>query len=98
MKRTNYEKETILLFNEADSQAEIYTFNAKLLKKLRKFAEDFPEICILKESTDDGGYTYAIQKDRLSINFKKPLTEEEKKRRGELAKLHGFGKERDACE
>ena len=30
------EKETIILFNEAESEAEIYTYNQKLINRLKK--------------------------------------------------------------
>ena len=43
---SKYEKETIILTNEEDSYYNIYTFNQKLQKKLKVFAEKYPKDCL----------------------------------------------------
>ena len=35
---TNYERETIITFNEAETDCEIYTYNQKLINKLSKLS------------------------------------------------------------
>jgi len=64
------ERETIILFNEAESEAEIYTYNQKLISKLKKH----PEIAKLKRSDDTGAYTFILPKNELSIGLKRHYT------------------------
>lgn len=51
-KRTKYEKETIVLFNEGEDTASIYTFNAGLRKRLAAFRRKYPDLCRLEQSHD----------------------------------------------
>lgn len=44
-KLTKYEKETIVLFNEADEEAHIQTYNAGLRKRLEAFSKKYPDLC-----------------------------------------------------
>ena len=88
---TKYEKETILLTNELDDFWDIYTFNAALKRKLKNFASEYPELCHLREQTEEGSMTYRVKKDRVSVNLKKPVSEETKKKRSEAAKARGLG-------
>lgn len=51
MKLSKYEKETIILTNEEDRYYSVYTFNQGLQKRLKNFAERYPECCYLSNST-----------------------------------------------
>ena len=93
---TKYEKETIMLTNELDDFWDIYTFNAALKRKLKNFASEYPELCHLREQTEEGSMTYRVKKDRVSVNLKKPVSEETKKKRSEAAKARGLGKNGDS--
>lgn len=42
MKLSLYEQETIILYNQAEATAEVYTHDPKLLEKLRRLAEKYP--------------------------------------------------------
>ena len=66
-KRTKYEKETIILFNEGEDTASIYTFNAGLRKRLAAFSEKYPALCRMEQSHEQGGVSYVLDKSRLSI-------------------------------
>ena len=44
-KLTKYEKETIVLFNEGEDTASIYTYNAGLRKRLANFSKKYPDLC-----------------------------------------------------
>lgn len=48
MKLSKYEKETIILTNEEDQYYSVYTFNQGLQKRLKNFAERYPECCYLR--------------------------------------------------
>ena len=47
---TKIEKETIVLFNEGEDKANIYTHNAGLKKRLAAFAKKYPDLCRLEKS------------------------------------------------
>ena len=65
-KLTKYEKETIILFNEGEDTASIYTFNAGLKKRLALFAKKYPDLCRQEKTYDQGGVSYVLDKSRLS--------------------------------
>ena len=89
-KRTKYEKETIILFNEGEDTASIYTFNAGLRKRLAAFSEKYPALCRMEQSHEQGGVSYVLDKSRLSIRLVPPYSEERKAAAREYAKEHGF--------
>ena len=66
---TKYEKETIILTNEADDFYEVYTFNSALKKKLVTYARKHPDLCTLKETTKEGSATFVVDKARLSLRL-----------------------------
>jgi hypothetical protein len=78
VKLTSIEKETVILFNECESDAEVYTFNGKLKRKLQKVAKQYPEIYKLKHDDVYGSVTCNFPKSFLSVSFKKPVSENRK--------------------
>lgn len=50
---TKYEKETIILTNEGDDFWNVFTYNKKLQRKLKKFAEQYPENCRFKSQNNE---------------------------------------------
>lgn len=73
---TKIEKETIILFNEDEQDAEIYTFNGKLKRKLAERASEYPEFYQLSEDKQYGSVTCTVPKFFLSVSFKKPISQE----------------------
>jgi len=69
---TKIEKETIILFNEGESTASIYTYNAGLKKRLAAFSKKYPDLCCLEKPEHLGGVSYLIDKSRLSIRLQPP--------------------------
>jgi len=94
-KLTKYEKETIILFNEADDEASIYTYNAGLRKRLAEFSKKHPDLCRLEKSCDQGGVSYVLDKSRLSIRLQPPMSEERRRKASEYAKKNGFNAKAD---
>ena len=94
-KLTKYEKETIILFNEADDEASIYTYNAGLRKRLANFSKKHPDLCRLEKSCDQGGGSYVLDKSRLSIRLQPPMSEERRRKASEYAKQNGFNAKAD---
>ena len=66
-KLSKYEKETIINWNEGETIASIYTFNASLKRRLEDFSRKYPLLCRLERSTPEGSVTYVMDKSRLSI-------------------------------
>lgn len=75
------EQETIILFNEAEKTASVYTHNRAFLRKLEKLAQDRPEDCKLKRSdTESRVAEYIVPKRWIKINAPRQISEEEKAR------------------
>lgn len=91
MTLTKIEKETIILFNEGEQDASIYTYNASLRKRLALFSKKHPELCRMERSFDQGGVSYILDKSRLSIRLIAPYSEERRQKAREQGKEHGFG-------
>lgn len=87
---TKVEKETIILFNEGESVASIYTYNASLKKRLAAFSRKYPELCRLEKSEHLGGVSYLIDKSRLSIRLQPPYSEERRQKASQCARQNGF--------
>lgn len=79
MNLTLQEQETIILFNEAEKTASVYTHNRAFLRKLEKLAQDRPEDCKLKRSdTESRAAEYIVPKRWIKINAPRCLTDEQK--------------------
>lgn len=74
---TNEERETIILFNEADGTADITTFNGALTRKLTKLCKDRPDECS-GHPTTDGEYAFTVPKKWIKVNAGPTYTEEQK--------------------
>ena len=95
---TKIEKETIVLFNEGEDKANIYTHNAGLKKRLAAFAKKYPDLCRLEKSNVQGGVSYELAKSRLSIRFLPLYSEERRQKASEYAKKHGLNSQQGQCD
>lgn len=79
-----YEMETIINYNAEQRQAELYTRDKSVMRKLDRLVEECPEVYSLKvQETNRGetwGKTYIIS-DKKYISFRKPkqFTESQRK-------------------
>lgn len=71
MKLSKYEQETIVLYNAEDKNAEIYTADRTVMRKLDKLCEEHPDIYKTIKS-DELSKTYSVPKNY--INYRKPRT------------------------
>ncbi|QCX33503.1 hypothetical protein FDN13_07145 [Caloramator sp. E03] len=78
MSLTLEEKETIIIFNEKDKEAEIFTYNKPLIRKLKKYAEANPEGVKFKKDNGDGGLTFIVLKNWLSVRPPRKLSTKQK--------------------
>ena len=87
MKLSKYEEETVVLYNEAQSTASVYTHDPKLKEKLKRLSEKYPEQIIFVKSNSSGGVTYTVPKKCVLI--REPYSEEHRKAASERAKTAG---------
>lgn len=80
MKLSNAEKGTIVLFNEEDANAEIYTHNPNLKKRFQKLSARCPELISMCGKTG-GGMVFTLPKRMLTIMARAPISEREHNRR-----------------
>ena len=73
LKLTKTEKETIILFNEEEDAAQVFTYNAKLKKRLKKYAAAYPGVAVMENEDIYGGVTYTLPKQRMSIMLTQPF-------------------------
>ena len=66
---TKYEKETIILFNEAEPTANVYTYNTALKNRLARFSKENPSCAKLITTYPCGAVSYEVDNitDWLSI-------------------------------
>ena len=83
------QKFTQIYFNEADPMMEITTHNTDLKKRLRRFAEEFPELCRITE-IDGGCMSFEIDKRRCAFRLTAPYSEERKQGLREKAQAQGI--------
>ena len=76
---TNYERETIINYNEADKTAGVYTHNKALRRKLERWAEERPGECRLKRVSREGdAVDYIIPKSWVRIYPPRQISEEQR--------------------
>lgn len=74
-----YEKETIIVFNEEEKTANVYTFNKKLIKKLDMLCNN-NEAELVKYS-NEGSKTYNVPKSWIKISPPKRMNISEERRK-----------------
>lgn len=82
-----YEKETIILYNQSNDRVNITTYDPVLRRKLTDYAAKHPDFCKRLDKDKYPDYVeYEIDKDRLSIRFLTPYSEERRKAAAEQVK------------
>ena len=84
MALANYEKETIILYNEEQSTASVCTYNDKLKNKLADYASKSSECCLRKQS--NGYLEYTIPKSWIKIYLPRQYSEEQRQKMAERAR------------
>lgn len=88
MSLSKQERETIILFNEEEATAIVYTHNAKLISKLRRMSEKFPDQVYPERREHPGAVSYIIPKSCISI--REPYDDQRRKELSEWAKAAGI--------
>ena len=87
MKLTPAERETIILFDDAGSTANVYTHDHKLIDKLKRLHEKYPDQIFPDGKVRAGAVSYTVPKRCVSI--RSPYSEERRKADSERAKKAG---------
>ena len=74
MELSKEERETIIIFNEEDDQAEVFTYNRALASRLQRLSLKHPELCCLVKRNSFGAVSYRIPKRLVHIIL--PKTED----------------------
>lgn len=83
MKLSLYEQETIILYNQAEATADVYTHDPKLLEKLRRLTKKYPDQIVKKD-----GHTFTVPKRCVSV--REPYSAERRRAASERAKAAGY--------
>ena len=83
MKLSLYEQETILLYNQAEDTAEVYTHDRKLMEKLTRLSKKHPEQVCKKDK-----HNFTVPKRCVSV--REPYSAERRKAASERAKAAGY--------
>lgn len=87
---TKREKTTTIYFDEFGDLIEVQTHNTDLKKRLSAFAAKYPECCRQIDDDEQGGFTFEIEKGRLSFRLTAPYSKERKQAASEWAKKNGI--------
>jgi len=86
MTLSKYEKETIILTSEGDTEYSIDTFNPSLKRRLADFCRKYPDICKHTSTDQHGGASYTVRKESVSIRLLPPISDERRKSASDTAK------------
>lgn len=94
IKLTKQEQETIILYNEAESEATCYTHNKSLMRKLDEIRSKSSSLQLISE--DEHSRTYTFPKRWVKVQMPRVLTEEQRQKLSDRAKRNlGKAKEGD---
>lgn len=80
---SKYEQETVILYNQAEQTADVYTHDPKLLEKLKRLTEKYPKQVQQKEE-----HCFVVPKRCVSI--REPYSEERRQAASRRAKEAGY--------
>ena len=80
---SKYEQETVILYNQPEQTADVYTHDPKLLEKLKRLTEKYPKQVQQKEE-----HCFVVPKRCVSI--REPYSEERRQAASRRAKEAGY--------
>lgn len=88
MKLTPHEMETIVLYNQAETTANVYTHDPKLIAKLRRLHEKYPDKVFPYRKEHSGAVSYTVPKSCVCV--REPYSDARRKADSERAKKAGI--------
>lgn len=87
---TKLEQETIILFNEAEYEAEVFTFNGALKRRLHTLCEKHPDRFVYdrerSEENGSGGEFFNVPKKYIKVAAPRTMTESQRQQARERAR------------
>jgi len=77
-KLTKLERETIICYNEAESSAEVFTYNEAMKRRLAIIAEQRPKEIYMLRSTPYGAVEYRMPKKWVRVNPSRIISDEQR--------------------
>ena len=96
MALTKYERETIILYNDEESTASVYTLNVRLRNRLAAFAEKSDDCCLVRKGDDYD--EYRIPKSWLKINLPRQYSDKQRQKMAERARANLLKKKGDVAD
>lgn len=88
MRLTPEERETIILFSDADTEANVYTHDVKLIARLKKLAKQYPDLFYEDRREHPGAVSYNVPKNCVLIRA--PHSQKQREAARQWALKHGF--------
>jgi len=88
MKLTPAERETIILFSDADKTASVYTHDVKLTARLETLAKQYPDQVYVEREEHLGAVSYVIPKS--CIQLRAPFSAQRREAARQRALQSGF--------
>ena len=88
MKLSKLEQESIILFFNDAATTDIYTHDPKLIRKLKRLAEKYPDKVYPDKAVHAGAVSYAVPKSCVSV--REPFSDERRRAASERAKSAGY--------
>lgn len=88
MKLSPEERETIILFSDADDTASVYTHDKRLIKKLDALCRKCPDDVRVERKPDHGAHFYMVPKTCVSV--REPFSKARREAASVRAKENGF--------
>lgn len=86
MALSKLERETIITYNEAEAEAEIYTYNRPLQRKLERLALERPEEVKILCADRTGSKTFRLPKKFVSVRAARQISPELREKMAHVAK------------
>ncbi|MDD3230383.1 MAG: immunoglobulin [Oscillospiraceae bacterium] len=67
MKLSKFEQETIVLYNQEEATASVYTHDPKLISKLKRLSDKHPEKVFPERKEHKGAVSYIVPKSCVSV-------------------------------
>lgn len=84
---TPYERETIILYNQGEKEASVYTYDPKLTRRLKKLAEKYPDEVRLEKEHKNGSCSYIVPKECVLV--REPYSKERREAARQRALQNG---------
>ena len=88
---TSQERETIIVYNEMDKAAEVFTYRGTLIRQLDALAKERPDEVTRERETAEGGVTFTVPKKWVKIRASRIMTDEQREELSRRAR-ESFGR------